>query len=152
MDCKLKFERILARVVRGTLSERRAVDLLLNEMSRGGRTLVVDEDLRGLERELAGLRYTTELLPAGLLDPQIKPLLRSRVFITGNGIDFIVPEHMDRYYYGVIWIDTKSRDYPTLAGKVQDVLKTHNFGKNLVQVVKVGEKPRVINRRGNRRL
>ena len=114
-----------------------AVGRLLAEMGRGQRILVVDENLLSLEPELAALGYTTEVVDLGEADAEIKKQLRSRVLVTRNGEDFSDPEEMKKYYYGLVWITSKTKDEKTLAEKVKETLMASNFAQNLTQVVKV---------------
>jgi hypothetical protein len=44
---------------------------------------------------------------------------------------------MKRFYYGLIWVTSKTKDEKAMAGRIRDALMTSNFAKNLVQVVKV---------------
>jgi hypothetical protein len=114
-----------------------AVGRLLAEMGRGQRILVIDENLLSLDPELAAMGYTTEVVDLGAADAEVKRQMKSRVLITRNGRHFSDPEDMKRFYYGLIWVTSRTKDEKTLAGKVRDALMTSNFAKTLVQVVKV---------------
>ena len=125
---------LLSAVRDGKETVESATERLLYEMGRGGRILVVDENLRGLEQELSHLNYTTHSVDRREDDEEIKKRLRSRIFITNNGQDFA--DDVERYYYGLIWVQHQ-RDYAVMAREVEAVLMRHNFGRNLTQVVKL---------------
>ena len=128
-------EDVLKKVSTGQLSVVKAADLLLTEMGRGGRILVVDENLLGLEMELSALGYVTYTVATrGQVDEMIRPQLRSRVFITRNGKDFV--EGLTKHHFGLVWIVSRmsNRD---LAKKIAKVLMKSNFHRKPVQVVKV---------------
>jgi hypothetical protein len=114
-----------------------AVGRLLAEMGRGQRILIIDENLLSLDPELAAMGYTTKKIDLGADDAEVKRQLSSRILITRNGKHFSDPGEMKRYYYGLIWVTSKTKDERTLAEKISDVLMTSDFAKNLVQVAKV---------------
>ena len=112
-----------------------AADKLLIEMGRGGRILVVDENLLGLEKELSKLRYTTyPISTRSELDESIMSQLKGRVFITRNGKDFV--NGIVKHRFGLIWIVSRSSNRD-LAKKVKCALMKSNFYGKPVQVVKV---------------
>ena len=129
-------QSILEDLIQHRIDFGLAVDKLLAEMGRGQRILVIDENLLSLEPELAAMGYTTEVVDLGAQDSEVKKQLRSRVLVTRNGEDFSNPEEMKKYYYGLVWITSRTEDEKTLAEKVKEKLMTSNFAKNLVQVVK----------------
>jgi hypothetical protein len=129
-----KIVSLLENVAAGTTSVKQAVYILLNEIGRGDRILVIDENLLDLEKELAALRYTVRMVPRGMDDEDIKRTLRSRILITCNGVDFA--DDTEKYYYGLIWV-RKPTDAKILAKKVEAVLMRANFAHNLTQVVSI---------------
>lgn len=129
-------EYLLGDFVEGRRTHDSVVGILLNEMGRGSRILVVDENLLDLDAELSDMNYTTDVIRAGTEDQQIKMQLHNRVFITQNGRDFCDPKEMLRYRYGLIWV-TSNPDTKVLAQRVEQALKQTNFKRHLVQVVKI---------------
>jgi len=129
-------EKLLEQVADKSLPVHEAVDILLQEMGRGGRNLMVDENLYGLEPFLSEMGYTVYRVQSGFPDDQIKKLLESRVFITKNGQHFSDPEDMQKFYYGLIWVKS-NLDEMRLAEAVKGMLMTKNFGKNLTQIATV---------------
>jgi hypothetical protein len=119
---------------RGDITPDAAVDQLLAEMARGGRILVVDENMLGLERELARLNYTVYPVDVHQADAMIMKELKGRVLITQNGQDF--KDGCKRHYYGLIWVQGQP-GFKQLAKKVEAALRRHNFAGDLTQVVKV---------------
>jgi len=130
-------QSVLEDLVRHRIDFATAMDKLLAEMGRGQRILVIDENLRSLERELAAMGYTTKAVEAKTSDAAVKRTLRSRVLVTRNGSDFCDPRDMERFDYGLVWITSKAKDEKTLAVKVKEALMTSNFAKDLNQVIKV---------------
>jgi uncharacterized protein with PIN domain len=133
-DIKYRINGIVEGVFRGQITVAKAVDKLLQEIGRGGRILMVDENLYGLARELRALNYTVDLVLAGTPDEEIKKLLPGRVLITINGKDFV--DDTKNYRYGLIWV-RKSTDAKVLAKKVEAVLMSSNFRRSVAQTVPV---------------
>jgi len=137
VDTKIIIERLVNRLLRGTISGERAVDRLLCEMGRGSRGLVVDQHLYGLDDELARLNYTTDTVEPGMSDPKIKKRLRNKVFVTINGRHFKNPKDLQKFRYGLIWIQTDRTDFKLLAKAVEAKLRVSNFAGNLMQTVRI---------------
>lgn len=127
-------EALIEDAVYGRKSVREVADQLLAEMGRGGRTLVFDENVFGVEPFLARMGYSTRLVEAGQLDSQIIPRLRAKVFITKNGRDFV--HAIESAYFGLVWVTSTSPDQD-LAKKINDAMMAAGFGANLTQVIKV---------------
>jgi uncharacterized protein with PIN domain len=126
------------KIVEGAVSRRitaaKAVEKLLQEIGRGGRILAVDENLYDLARELWELGYTTHLVLSSNSDEDTKVTLPGKVLITINGKDFV--DDTEKYRYGLIWV-RKSTDAKILAKKVETVLMSANFRRNVTQSVMV---------------
>ncbi len=131
---KHQITAFIAEVVAGKRTAGEIADVLLNEMGRGGRTLVIDENLIGIERYLAALGYSTRLVTVGEPDPQIIARLRAKVLVTRNAKDFV--PHMESGYFGIVWVVSLLPN-PELAEKIKDALAVAGFGANLTQVIKV---------------
>ena len=131
-----EIEALIRGVVDRTHTIDEAVGVLLNEMGRGGRIFVVDENLMGLERELSQLNYTTYTVSPHLDDQLIKEQVRGRVLVTGNGRHFVDDVGQDKGNYGLIWV-TSQKDHQVLAGEIAQAIQRVNFRRNLNQVVKV---------------
>lgn len=125
---------LLEQVNRGQKSVDALVDFLLQEMGRGGRILVVDENILDLEPELLELGYTVDTVDLGGPDEAIKKQLKNRVLVTRNGRHFV--DDVADFRYGVIWVVSKG-DAKTLARKVERAMMTSNFHRKPAQVVKV---------------
>jgi hypothetical protein len=136
-DTEVALRRIVTDAVQKRTSIRKAVERLIDEMGRSGRTLILDETSFGLDVPLATLRYTVQQVPAGWSDERIKnELLGGCVLVTENGKDFAKPADMAKYRYGVIWLVSKGDDNAK-ADRVRKAMMTANFYANLIQVVKV---------------
>jgi hypothetical protein len=137
-DVRKEIKRIIHKTKKNLMTEEEAVSRLLYEMGRGGRTLVVDENVSDLYVALDKLNYTVKDVPLHLTDEAIKKsgILKGRVFITENGQHFNDPKEMKKYYYGLVWVKARgtARDR---AKKIGAALKENNFSDNLLQVVKV---------------
>ena len=72
---------ILERVVKEDITISEGVDLLLNEMGRSSRTLLIDENDYALDVELSNLGYTTHPVPSSMQDPNIKRILWGKVIV-----------------------------------------------------------------------
>jgi hypothetical protein len=130
-----EIRHVLQQLLEGEITEDIAVASLLYEMGRGGRILVVDEHLLGLEQELSAMNYTTLTVARNVHDDVIKQSLNSKIVITKNGQDF--EDDLVKYRYGLIWIVSKIDDHKLLANMVKDALMKANFSKNLTQIVKI---------------
>src|SRR5882762_6213967 len=102
-------KKLLQRVSEGKISVSKAADLLLTEMGRGQRILIVDENLLGLVGLLSARNYTVyPIQTRGESDNNIKNQLFGRIFITKNGADFI--RDTKKYHYGLVWVISKGPD------------------------------------------
>jgi hypothetical protein len=131
---KHEIEVLIREAAAGKRSPGEIADTLLTEMGRGGRTLVIDENLFGIERHLAALGYSTRLVTVREPDPQIIARLRAKVFITRNAKDFL--PFTASGYFGIVWVEALLPN-PDLAEKIKDALSIAGFGANLTQVIKV---------------
>lgn len=126
---------LVERIVNEKLSVAEATKLLLSEVGRGGRILVVDENLDSLIDELANRHYTVHGVRHGASDIEIKKELNNRVFITRNGKHFV--KDQAKYRYGLVWVVSASPD-SVLAQRVEKALSSGmGFKKNLIQTIKV---------------
>ena len=133
-NIKILVNKIVENAVFRQITVAEAVEQLLQEIGRCGRILVVDENLYDLAQELISMNYVVHLVTRGANDEQIKATLGARVFITINGKDFV--DDAKKYRYGLIWV-RKSTDAKVLARKIEAVLMSANFRRNLEQVVKI---------------
>ena len=129
-------QKVLEDLIGHRVSLPEAVDKISAEMGRGGRILVIDENLLDLEAELAAKNYTVEAVEISSTDTQIMKQLRSRILITRNGRDFAEPKLMKEYYYGLVWVRSRL-SAPDLANTIEEKLMASGFARNLVQVVRV---------------
>jgi len=90
-----------------------------------------------LDDELARLNYTTDTVEPGMSDPKIKKRLRNKVFVTINGRHFKNPKDLQKFRYGLIWIQTDRTDFKLLAKAVEAKLRVSNFAGNLMQTVRI---------------
>jgi len=120
--------------VSGRKSVNEVVDALFEDMGRGSRILVTDENLTGLDVELGKLNYTVQSVERGLTDDQIKRQMAGKILVTSNGQDFV--DGVEAFYYGLVWVQHSS-DYKALAKKIEQALMTTGFRNNLTQVIKV---------------
>jgi hypothetical protein len=127
-------ESLIQDAITGLKPISQVVEVLLDEMGRGGRILVVDENLAGLDAELSRLNYTTYMVTLGTDDDLIKRELKGKVLVTNNGKDF-VDDH-EKFRYGLIWV-TKQRDFQVLAREVDAALMKANFRAKVAQVVTI---------------
>ena len=127
-------EELLEAVASGKKTVKDAADFLLQEVGRGGRIFVIDENMRDLETELAALRYTIYPVPPGLDDDRIKKEIYGRVFVTNNGKDFV--DGVNTGHYGLIWV-LRHRDAKTVAKEIEAVVRQVNFDRELEQVVRI---------------
>lgn len=103
-------------------------------LARGGRTLVIDENVESLRPFLQKKNYTVQAAYGD--DEKIKSnLLDGAVFITNNEKHFISRE--DRLYYNYGLIVVPNMDTQTLANFVEECLMSSNFGGELLQVWKI---------------
>ena len=123
-------------LVEGSVSADEAIDLLLNEMGRGGRILMVDETSYGLGDALIDKNFTVVKVQSGKSDEEIKDSIWGRVLITRNGEHFSDSEEMEKYHYGVVWVTSSGVD-EEVAKLVVQGMQNAGFKKNIVQVVKV---------------
>jgi hypothetical protein len=133
-DIETRVNDIVLNVLAEYITPEMAVRLLLNEIGRGGRILVIDENIVGLEHELAFMNYTVYTVVLGESDEEIKKRLRGRVLITQNGKDFA--DDIFKHRYGLIWV-RQVPDFKILAERVRDVLMKRNFCLNLTQVARI---------------
>ena len=130
-------EKIIDDLIQRHLDRHTAVKMITG-LARGGRILVIDENLFGLEAELSEMNYTVELVDTKAADDSIKKELKGRVLITNNGKHFNNPDDLEKYYYGLIWVMDKDKYvYEDMAEKVKEKLMESGFEKNLRQIVKV---------------
>lgn len=136
MNLKQELKVLIEDVAEGRTTVRKAVAFILNEMGRGGRILVVDENLRDLDDELAKLNYTVQPVITEDPDQKIKKSLGGKVFITHNGDDFKDKAERHKWRYGLIWIKVNppAKD---LAKRVEEALVKANFSNNLLQLVTI---------------
>lgn len=128
-------KELLQEVVEGRRSLNAAAEYLLQEMGRGGRILVVDENLLGLEAELADLNYTAYPIRRRQADDEsIKHEIYGKVLVTRNGKDFA--DGVSSGYYGLVWVQSDA-DFAVLAKRIEAELMQRNFKRNLAQVIKV---------------
>ena len=128
-------DEILCAVQSGKLTVSEASERLLTEMGRGGRILIVDEHLDGLDDELAKLNYTVHMVRKGLKDHEILPTLNNCVFVTRNYDEF--EDHLDEYKFGLIAVKGAFGDFKQLAQRVKAALMKAQFNNNLKQVVSI---------------
>ena len=126
--------KVLEQVHCRTMSVEEAKRQILQEMGRGGRILVMNEDLRELEQELSILNYTTTSVPRHLEDTQIKGALWAKIIITRSGRQFVAD--LDKYYYGLIWIQS-DLPWQKMAKKIESTLVSATFKMNLAQAIKL---------------
>ena len=127
--------QIVDDIVSGKLKPASATRRLLYEMGRGGRTLVVDENLYGLVARLTDLGFTAHGVQAQIADPRIKKELFNKVLITRNGRHFV--KDQEKYHYGLIWITSNAPDI-VLARKIDRLfVRGTGFKKNLLQTFKI---------------
>ena len=119
----------------GKMTVEEATEFLLNEMGRGGRILVVDEHLDGLDDALAKYNFTVTMVRKGTKDEDILPTLDNRVFITKDYERF--EKDMNEYNFGLIAVKGKYGDYQQLSKRIKIVMMGAGFRKNLRQVVPV---------------
>src|ERR1044071_5415304 len=100
-DIEDLIEKAVQDAVDGKLTVMEATSFLLDEMGRGGRIFVVDENLRGLERELSAMNYTTYTVKRSVEDWKIKEEIKGCVFITNNGKDFVDDVAEEKGDYGL---------------------------------------------------
>ena len=133
---KAEITALIQDVLSGEKSVTQVVEALFEDMGRGARILVLDENLSDLDGELAELNYTTKTVEPGLSDLEIKRALRSRVFITRNGRHFSDPQDMQKFRYGLLWLVSEG-DARFLAGKISQAIMKNSFKRDLIKVVKV---------------
>jgi hypothetical protein len=126
---------IIYAVRDGKMSVDEATRKLLLEMGRGGRVLVVDEHLFGLDHELARLNYTVNRVKSGADDSEILQDLDNRVFITKNREHF--KNEINKFNFGLIIVKSKYGDYIQLAKMISDELMKLGFRNNLLRSVNV---------------
>ena len=131
---KALIETTIQDVVAGRKTVSEATELLLEYMGRGGRVLVIDENLFGVEPHLARMGYSTRLVTVHAPDAQIIPRLKAKVLITRNGRDFA--DFVKSGYFGLVLVTSGLPD-PELAEKIKDELTKAEFGANLPQMIKV---------------
>ncbi len=130
-------EQLVENIASGAIPPDTASATLLYELGRGGRIVVVDENLRGLAGFLSGFNYTAYGVPSGFSDARIKAeILDNKVFITQNGKDFCRKSDLIRYDYGLIWV-VSAPPLSRLSVLVKDTLMGSGFRKNLHQVIKI---------------
>ncbi len=129
-----EIQQLLESVLSGQKTMGDVVETLFQEMARGGRTLMVDENRYDLVDELAGLNYTVYPVHPEWSDVQIKKEVIGRVLITRNGSDFVDDVHSG--HYGLIWV-RRDTDAKILAKRIEAAIRHHNFRRNLEQVVKI---------------
>ena len=76
-DRKIVVQEIIERLLSHQLTAEDAVNRLLYEMGRGGRTLVLDQMCYGLDPELSSMNYTVEVVKPDSQDWEIKKTLRA---------------------------------------------------------------------------
>jgi hypothetical protein len=126
---------VLYDVQSGKVQIPEAIELLLREMGRGDRTIIVDEHLDGLDDELARLNYTVRMVRKGLKDHEILPTLNNRVFVTQNYSEF--EDYLDEYKFGLIAVKHAFGDFKQLAQRVKDAMMKAQFNNNLKQIINV---------------
>ena len=103
-------------------------------LARGGRLLIIDENVEGLKPHLMDRRY--DVIVAKGKDEYIKEeLLWNHIFITNNGKHFISTEDRVYYHYGLIIVP--HIDYQLLANYIEKCLMKAGFKNNLGQVWEV---------------
>lgn len=103
-------------------------------LARGGRTLVIDENVASLRPFLSEKNYTVQVAYGE--DEKIKSnLLDGVVFITNNEKHFIDRE--DRLYYNYGLIVVPSIDMQLLTDYIEKCLMESNFRGDLLQVWKI---------------
>jgi len=133
---KHEIKKLIKDANSGRKTVDEVVDLIFEDMGRGSRIFVVDENLIGLDNELGRLNYTVYTLPKGLNDDEVKRKITGRVLVTANGGHFVAD--VANLHYGLVWV-LHSGDYKVLAKKIEKALmamKT-NFRRSVEQVIKV---------------
>ncbi len=134
MERTAQIKKLIEDIASGKLSRKSALDTLLMELGRGGRILVVDENLRGLDAYLINLNYTVYNVRPGDTDEEIKAELSGRILVTKNGQDF--DGDNEQHYYGLIWVVNRA-PFRLLAKKIEAILMREQFKKNLTHTVKL---------------
>jgi hypothetical protein len=103
-------------------------------LARGGRTLVLDENVESLRSFLLKKNYDVDV--AYGRDEQIKRnLLNNKIFITNNEEHFIDRENRLYYNYGLVIVPQLNSQI--LADSIEKCLTESNFKSNLLQIWKI---------------
>ncbi len=142
MDWELEIGRIVGRMLAGRMGRKLGVRKLLDHFGRGARTVAVDwkrgarwhERLSEIERELACLGYTTELVDVGADGKHARWCMQGKIIVTQRG--GLLLRELDKLGSGLIWIRSKiaPRD---VAMKIHEVLRTTDFSRDRCQAVEV---------------
>lgn len=104
-------------------------------LARGGRMLVIDENINSVEIYLSKKNYTT--IDVTGLDSEIKHKLKSKIFITNDTRqhEFDKFEDMSKFVYGLIVTPNQNEmDAKIMADAIEEVLMQANFAGSLLQV------------------
>ena len=113
---------------------KRRDEYVKEALARGGRTLVVDENVEAVVPYLKQKNYFVDT--AYGTDEQIKQhLLDGKILITNNEKDFIDREDRVYYHYGLLSVP--NIDSELLSDYVEKCLMKAGFKSNLLQVWKI---------------
>jgi hypothetical protein len=98
---QLIFENAVSKLMNGLASLDEAMDYIM-EFARGHWSLVIDENLEDLVRELERLNYDVVAVPKGISDDDIRRNWCDDVFITSNDRDFSLLEVPSPFRRGMI--------------------------------------------------
>jgi hypothetical protein len=120
-------------LIKESLQQGKETDKFVHEaLARGGRSLLLDENVKGLRSFLQKKNYTASVAIG--TDDQIKEnLIRNHVFISDDDRGFLDFQTRQLYYYGLILVPNEM-DSKNLANLVEKVLMAAGFGNNLLQV------------------
>ena len=119
---ELIYENALSKLLSGDTTVEGAMDYIM-EFARGQWSLVIDENLESLARELEKMNYDVVAVPKGTSDDEIRRTWSSDVFITSNDRDFSLSEVPVPFRRGMILVPN-GVDEKRLARAVEAVLMT----------------------------
>jgi hypothetical protein len=127
-------DKIFKKLIKESLCQGKETDKLVHEaLARGGRTLVLDENIMELRDLLRNKNYTVNVahgVDAEILEDQV----RNHIFLTNNASDFDDEDLQKLCYYGLVLTPNPNDfDSKLMADAIEKVLMQANFAGNLIQ-------------------